>query len=55
MSYDSLEISVLEGTKGNRELDKKTLATIAANIIIKRIQSLPGKGQAKVIRCADGT
>ena len=35
MLYDDLKISVLERDNGSKELDKKTLASIAANIIIK--------------------
>jgi len=35
MLYDNLKVSVLERDNGSKELDKKTLATIAANIIIK--------------------
>ena len=35
MLYDDLKISVPERDKESKELDKKPLATIAANIIIK--------------------
>ncbi|MEP7371980.1 MAG: hypothetical protein ABI675_01245 [Chitinophagaceae bacterium] len=41
MLYDDLKVSVLERDKGSKKLDKKTLATIAANIIIKN--SNPGR------------
>lgn len=49
MLYDDLKISVLERDKGSKELDKKTLATIAANIIIKNSNPQRKKDEAKVI------
>jgi hypothetical protein len=49
MLYDGLKISVLERDKGSKELDKKTLATIAANIIIKNSNPRRKKDEPKVI------
>jgi len=45
MLYDDLKISLLERDKGSKELDKKALATFAANIIIKK-SNPPGKKDA---------
>jgi hypothetical protein len=49
MLYDDLKISVLERDKGSKELDKKTLATIAANIIIKNSNPSGKKDEPRVI------
>lgn len=49
MLYDDLKISVLERDKGSKELDKKTLATIAANIIIKNSNPKRKGDEPKVI------
>jgi hypothetical protein len=47
--YDDLKIYVLERDKGSKELDKKTLATIAANIIIKNSNPQRKKDEPRVI------
>jgi hypothetical protein len=49
MLYDDLKISVLERDKGSKELDKKTLASIAANIIIKNSNPKRKNDTPKVI------
>jgi len=49
MLYSDLKISVLERDRGSKELDKKTLATIAANIIIKNANPSGEKETPRVI------
>jgi hypothetical protein len=49
MLYSDLKISVLERDRGSKELDKKTLATIAANIIIKNANPSGEKEKPRVI------
>ena len=49
MLYDDLKISILERDKGSKELDKKTLATIAANIIIKNSNPTRKKDEPRII------
>ena len=48
MLYDDLKVSVLERDKGSKELDKKTLATIAANIIIKNSNPSGKKDEPRI-------
>ncbi len=49
MLYDNLKLSVLERDKGSNELDKKTLATLAASIIIKKSNPSGNKDEPRVI------
>lgn len=49
MLYENLKITVLEKEKGSRELNKKPLASLAANIIIKNANPSGKKDEARVI------
>jgi len=48
MLYKDLKLSVLEKDKGSKELDKKTLASFVANIIIKNNNPAKEKGDPRV-------
>jgi hypothetical protein len=50
MLYDDLKISVLERDKGSKELDKKTLATFAASIMIKKSNPQGKKDDPRVVK-----
>lgn len=49
MLYDNLKITVLEKAKGSRKLDKKELASFAANIIIKNSNPAGKKDEPRII------
>ena len=49
MLYEDLKVSILEREKGTRKLDKKNVASIAANIMIKNSNPEKKKDDAKII------
>ena len=49
MLYEDLKVSVLEKEEGTKKLDKKTVASIAANIMIKNSNPANKKEDPKII------
>jgi len=49
MLYDGLKVAVLEKEEGTKKLDKKTVASIAANIIIKNSNPTKEKEDPKIV------
>ena len=49
MLYEDLKVAVLEKEKGSKKLDKKTVASIAANIIIKNSNPVNDKDDPKIV------
>ena len=49
MLYEDLKVSILEREKGTTKLDKKNVASIAANIMIKNSNPEKKKDDAKII------
>ena len=49
MLYEDLKVSILEREEGTKKLDKKNVASIAANILIKNSNPEKKKDDAKII------